>query len=97
MNPVILAADTAVTPAVTSLLSDDLVKTFSDGLATIGSDVVKFIVVALPVYSCNLRTLQGNPARLQFLQHHCQLGAWGYLCKGDAPFCRPGKKVRETT
>lgn len=49
MNPFILAADTAVTPEVTSLLSDDLVKTFSDGLATIGSDVVKFIVVALPV------------------------------------------------
>lgn len=47
--PQILAADASAATTTVSLLSDDLVKVFGDCLATIGSDVTKFIVIALPV------------------------------------------------
>lgn len=47
--PQILATDAGAAATTVSLLSDDLVKAFSDCLTAIGSDVTKFIVIALPV------------------------------------------------
>lgn len=47
--PQILAADAGAASASVSLLTDDLVNAFGDCLTAISSDVIKFVVLALPV------------------------------------------------
>lgn len=47
--PQVLATDASAAATTVSLLSDDLVKAFGDCLTSIGSDVMKFVVIALPV------------------------------------------------
>ena len=47
--PQVLATDASAAVTTVSLLTDDLVKAFGDCLTAIGSDVMKFVVIALPV------------------------------------------------
>lgn len=47
--PQVLATGADATTTTVSLLTDDLVNAFGDCIAAVGSDVMKFVVIALPV------------------------------------------------